>query len=103
MLQRASALVLLLFVAVGGARLLLGAPLDYGQWRAVAGSAHGAALTVVLFAALCVHAWIGIRDVILDYVKPLAVRLPLLGAIAIVLTAVFARVVLTLAARFVGG
>jgi succinate dehydrogenase / fumarate reductase membrane anchor subunit len=103
MLQRASALVLLLFVALGGARLLFGAPLDYAQWRAIADSAYGAALIVVFFAALCLHAWIGVRDVVLDYVKPLAVRLPLLGAIAVILAAVLARVVLTLAAQFVGG
>ncbi len=102
-LQRASAVVLLLFVVLGGGRLLFGPPPSYEQWRAVTGSAHGAALIVVFFAALCVHAWIGVRDVVLDYVKPLAARLALLGAIAVILTAVLARVVLTLAAQFVGG
>lgn len=102
MLQRASALVLLLIVVLGGARLMLGAPLDYEQWRSVAGSARGAALIVVLFAALALHAWIGARDVVLDYVKPLGARFVVLGAIAAILTAVLARVVLTLAAHFVG-
>jgi succinate dehydrogenase, hydrophobic membrane anchor protein len=41
-----------------------------------------------LFAlALLLHAWIGVRDVILDYVKPPALRLALLAAVALFLLA----------------
>ncbi len=102
-LQRVSALVLLLFVVLGGARLLLGPPLTYQQWREVASSAHGAVLIVIFFAALCLHGWIGARDIMLDYVHATALRLALLAAIAVILTAVLTRVVLTLAAQFAGG
>lgn len=102
-LQRLSALVLLLFVVLGGARLLLGPPLTYQHWRAIAASAHGAVLIVVFFAALCLHGWVGARDILLDYVHAPALRLALLAAVAVILIAVLARVVLTLAAQFAGG
>ncbi len=103
LLQRASALVILAFVVLCGARLLLAAPPTYEQWRDLAASAHGAVLIVVLFAALCLHGWIGARDVALDYIKPPGGRLLVLGAVGVILVAVLVRVVLTLAAQFVGG
>jgi succinate dehydrogenase / fumarate reductase membrane anchor subunit len=33
----------------------------------------------VFFAALLLHAWVGFRDVIVDYVHPLAFRLSMLA------------------------
>jgi succinate dehydrogenase / fumarate reductase membrane anchor subunit len=33
------------------------------------------------------HAWIGIRDVLIDYVQPIAIRASLLGVIALALVA----------------
>lgn len=100
MLQRVTALVLLLFVAVCAAYLLVGPPLTFERWRAIATSTHGAVLIVVLFAALALHAWVGIRDVVLDYVHPPAVRLPLLALIGVILPAIVIRVGLTVAAHF---
>ena len=102
-LQRASAVVLLINIVLGGTRLLLGSPLTYEQWRQVAASAHGAVLIAVFFAALCLHGWVGARDILIDYVHPPALRLALLVAVAVILIAVLTRVVLTLAAQFAGG
>ena len=39
----------------------------------------------VFGAALLAHAWVGLRDVILDYVRPAALRLSLLGLLALAL------------------
>lgn len=100
MLQRATAVVLLIFLAAAAAMLLAGPPLSYERWHALATSPHGAVLTVVLFAALALHGWIGSRDIVLDYIHPPAVRLPLLGLIALVLIAIVIRVALTMAAHF---
>lgn len=38
------------------------------------------------FAALLAHAWIGVRDVILDYVHPVAIRFFALAVLALGLT-----------------
>lgn len=100
MLQRMTAVVLLVFIALGAALVLVGPPLTFTRWHALATSTHGAVLIVVFFVVVALHAWIGIRDVVLDYVHPLAVRLPLLTLIAVILTAIVIRVALTMAAHF---
>jgi succinate dehydrogenase / fumarate reductase membrane anchor subunit len=82
LLQRLTALVLLAYVAGAALRLASGAPLSLGQWRDWAAHPTGAALIALLAAALLLHAWVGVRDVVLDYVKPLGLRLAVLGTAA---------------------
>ncbi len=98
-LQRLSAVVVLIVLAVGAASLMLGAP-GFDGWRALATSPHGAVVIVIGFLALCLHGWIGARDVVLDYVHAPAFRLALLALIGTLLVGVLIRVVLTLAAAF---
>ena len=81
-LQRLTALVLLAYVGGAALRLALGAPVTLEQWREWAARPSGAALLVLLAAALLLHAWVGVRDVVLDYVHPLGLRLAVLGAVA---------------------
>ncbi|HEX7054261.1 MAG TPA: succinate dehydrogenase, hydrophobic membrane anchor protein [Burkholderiales bacterium] len=81
-LQRLTALVLLAYAAGAAARLAFGAPVSLEGWRAWAATPAGAALIALLAAALLLHAWVGVRDVVLDYVHPLGLRLALLGAAA---------------------
>lgn len=44
--------------------------------------------TTAFFAALLAHAWVGLRDVLMDYVQAMAVRVALLGLVGFGLTAV---------------
>jgi succinate dehydrogenase / fumarate reductase membrane anchor subunit len=81
-LQRLTALVLLAYLAGAALRLAFGAPMALEQWRAWAARPASAALIALLAAALLLHAWVGVRDVVLDYVHPLALRLAVLGAAA---------------------
>lgn len=81
-LQRLTALVLLAYVAGAALRLAFGAPIALEQWRESAARPMGAALIALLAAALLLHAWVGVRDIVLDYVHPLGARLALLGATA---------------------
>lgn len=83
--QRLSALALLAFLAAGALRLAFGAPVTLAQWRAWVAQPFAAALLALLAAAVLVHAWVGIRDVILDYVDPLPLRLAVLGLVALAL------------------
>lgn len=98
--QRLSALLILLLLVLGGGWLLFGPPLDYARWHAFATGVHGGPVVALLFAALCAHAWVGMRDIVLDYLQPRALRLTVLSAIAVVLFAVMVRVLLSLAAHF---
>ena len=74
-LQRLTALVLLAYVAGAAVRIALGKPL-------VLATPAGAALLALLAAAVLLHAWVGVRDVVLDYVQPLGLRLAVLGTTA---------------------
>ncbi len=57
----------------------------YTAWRAwMAEPLHWVA-TLVFVVALLLHAWVGMRDVLLDYVRPLALRLLMLALVGLVL------------------
>lgn len=74
LIQRLSAF-LLLFGVIAVMILLLFFGLDYASWQALI-SNTGIKLFSTLFALLLlVHAWIGIRNIILDYVHPFGLRL----------------------------
>jgi succinate dehydrogenase / fumarate reductase membrane anchor subunit len=89
-LQRLTALVMLAYVAAAALRLAFGAPAGLEAWQAWAARPAGAALLFVLIAALLVHAWVGTRDVVLDYLKPLPLRLAVLAVAALGLVAMAA-------------
>ena len=40
---------------------------------------------LLFFASLLLHAWVGIRDVVIDYVHPTAIRVSVLTVIGFVL------------------
>ena len=72
------------------AHILVDPPHSYSAWRAWVTN-PGVSLAAVLFvAALLTHAWVGLRDVTLDYVAPLAARIATLSLVALALLAVAA-------------
>jgi len=85
--QRLSGLWLALFTPVLLWRLLWAPPADYPAWHGwVARPAITLGLILYL-AALCMHAWVGGRDILMDYVSHPGARLALLGGLAAVLIA----------------
>jgi succinate dehydrogenase / fumarate reductase, membrane anchor subunit len=77
LLQRLTALVLVFFFALLGVRLLLAGSLDYVAWASIFVPMWMKVLTLVALLALLYHAWIGMKDIWLDYLKPVWVRLTL--------------------------
>lgn len=55
------------------------APKSYELWRAWMMRPQVSIETFVFFTALLLHAWVGIRDVVLDYLQPMIVRVPVLA------------------------
>lgn len=88
--QRLSALVLLAFVAAGALRVAFGSPVTLAQWQAWSAQPPAAAFLLVLALAIVAHAWVGVRDVALDYVRPAVLQLPLLLATGMGLIVLFA-------------
>ena len=89
-LQRLTALVLLAYVAGTALRLAFGTGPSYAGWQAWSARPFGATLLLGLAAAVLLHAWVGVRDVLLDYVHPPGLRLALLATLAAGLAALAA-------------
>jgi len=83
--QRVSALMLLAYVTLAALRLAFGAPASFAQWQAWTAQPLGTSVLLLGVAALMLHAWVGIRDVLLDYAQPFALRVVLLASAALAL------------------
>lgn len=59
------------------------APLSYEAWKAWLTQRSVSVALLLFFLALLLHTWVGVRDVILDYVHPLAARFSLLALLAV--------------------
>jgi succinate dehydrogenase / fumarate reductase membrane anchor subunit len=86
-IQRLSAIYLALFTLVAAAAFLLAPPQSYEAWRATVAQPWIQLASALFILALVAHAWIGLRDVVMDYVKPVGLRLLVLFAIVLVLGA----------------
>ena len=75
--QRVTAVLMALFTLALLAQVLFGSELDYDRWAAIFSRQWMRVLTFSMIAALLVHAWVGVRDILMDYVTSLALRLTL--------------------------
>ncbi|MEF7613277.1 succinate dehydrogenase, hydrophobic membrane anchor protein [Aquincola sp. MAHUQ-54] len=75
--QRVTAALMALFTIVLLVQVLLPGPLDYDRWSGIFAQQWMKLLTFVVILSLLYHVWVGIRDVWMDYVKPVGVRLTL--------------------------
>ncbi len=83
--QRVTALVMAVYVIVFVGILLICPPRQYEGWRALFSNQWMRIATMVFFLSLFWHAWIGMRNILMDYVKPTGVRLGLEVAVLLVL------------------
>lgn len=83
LVQRVSAVYMLLFLVFVLTHFLLELPRSYLAWHTWIANPVVSSAAFVFFAALLAHMWVGLRDVILDYVKPLAVRVGALALLAL--------------------
>ena len=74
--QRATAVYMVLY-SVAFVLVSLFTPSEQLSLRAVLSGSCMRFLTLLFFLTLCYHAWIGVRDIFMDYVKPLGLRLTL--------------------------
>ncbi len=82
-LQRISAVYLGLYLIYMLGHLSFNAPETYAAWRAYVAD-PGVTIGMLLFVtALLIHAWVGIRDVLIDYVHPITARVGLLSLFGI--------------------
>jgi succinate dehydrogenase / fumarate reductase, membrane anchor subunit len=75
--QRVTAVLMALYTVVLIVQLLFGGKLDYYRWSAIFSSQWMKVLSFVVIVSLAWHAWVGVRDIWMDYVKPVGLRLAL--------------------------
>lgn len=75
--QRITAALMALFSIVLLAQVIFGEPLSYYKWAGIFSHQWMKTLTFVVIVALLYHAWVGVRDIWMDYVKPVGARLAL--------------------------
>ena len=78
LVQRATAIVMAVFtLALILAVIFTSGPLTYASWSGIFAATWMKFLTFATVISICWHAWIGVRNVFMDYIKPVGFRLAL--------------------------
>jgi succinate dehydrogenase / fumarate reductase membrane anchor subunit len=75
--QRVTAVVMALYTLIVVAAVLSGAASTLDGWKALISHGFMRFLSFLFVVSLCFHAWIGVRDIWMDYIKPVGLRLTL--------------------------
>ena len=85
--QRITAVVMMLYTILLLGIVLWHGGIDYASWKTLwAGNAFRLA-TFLFMASLLWDAWVGMRNILMDYVKPVGIRLGLQGVVIALLVA----------------
>ena len=83
LVQRVSAVLMGLFTLIVLAQVLLPGAMGYEKWAGIFAQQWMKVLTFVAIVSLAWHAWVGMRDVFMDYVKAVGARLTLQVAVIV--------------------
>ncbi len=76
--QRVTACLMALFTLLVLAQVIFTkGPIDYTKWAGIFSAQWMKVLTFTIIVALLYHVWVGMRDIWMDYIKPVALRLSL--------------------------
>ena len=75
--QRVTAVVMAVFTVVTLVLFLGASDFSYEGWAGLFAQQWSKILAFVTFLAMYYHVWVGIRDIWMDYIKPVGIRLTL--------------------------
>ena len=76
--QRVTATLMAVFTVVLLAQVIFtSGPLGYDEWAGIFASQWMKFLTYAVVVAMMWHIWVGVRDIYMDYIKPVGLRLTL--------------------------
>ena len=75
--QRVTAVVMALYTLFFAINALMLPEMTFDAWRGMFSGGFMRFFTFLFFLSLFYHAWVGIRDIYMDYIKPVGVRLTL--------------------------
>ena len=82
-MQRLSAVCMLLFLVFLLVSMAMHPPQAASSWRDWVARPVITVAFLIFIAALLIHMWVGLRDVLLDYARPTAVRNLILALVAV--------------------
>jgi succinate dehydrogenase membrane anchor subunit len=85
LLQRLTGVVMALYTMVVFIGVLVVPPHTYADWKTLFSPALFRVATLLFFAALLYHAWVGMRDILMDYLRATGLRLAVQAAVGLVL------------------
>lgn len=85
LVQRVTAVVMAVYTLIFAGYLLLQSPVDYDIWSALFANNVVRSFTLLFLLCMFYHAWVGMRDIVMDYVKSAGVRLVMHVAVILVL------------------
>jgi succinate dehydrogenase / fumarate reductase membrane anchor subunit len=75
--QRVTACLMALFTVVLLVQVIFGEQVSYDKWAHIFSHQWMKFLTFVVVISLIYHVWVGMRDIWMDYIKPVGIRLGL--------------------------
>ena len=75
--QRVTAVLMAIFTVVLVLQVLSPGKMGYDKWAGIFAAQWMKVLTFVVIVSLGWHAWVGVRDIWMDYIKPVGLRLGL--------------------------
>ena len=76
--QRVTAVLMALFTLLLLAQVIFSkGPIGYDKWAGIFSSQWMKVLTFTIIIALAYHVWVGMRDIWMDYIKPVWLKLSL--------------------------
>jgi succinate dehydrogenase / fumarate reductase membrane anchor subunit len=85
--QRVTAVVMVIYSIVFLVMLCKMPQFDYASWKTMWGTQWMRFASLLFLLSLFVHAWIGMRNIFMDYVKNTGVRLTLYALVILALVA----------------
>jgi succinate dehydrogenase / fumarate reductase membrane anchor subunit len=87
--QRITAVLIALYSVIAAGIVLINTPLTYAVWKDLFAQGWMRVATLLFAASLVWHTWVGVRDILMDYVKPDGLRLTLQVVVLLVLAGYF--------------
>ena len=75
--QRITAVIMAVYSVIVVYVLFSSKPITYAVWRDLFSQGWMRVATLLFAASLAWHAWVGVRDILMDYIKPAGLRLTL--------------------------
>ncbi|MEA3302084.1 MAG: succinate dehydrogenase, hydrophobic membrane anchor protein [Pseudomonadota bacterium] len=85
--QRLSAIYMAVFILLMLGVFIFSPPADYTAWRGLMSHTLVSVAVLLFYLSVLIHAWVGVRDILIDYVQWQVVRLLLLALFGLMFVA----------------